>query len=88
MIGVMDVNKIFSYCLAIKTIPIPVNRVHNFPLTAALLVFIVPNVIEAYAAPDVKEHNVCTRCVFFLYLPPRVSVSGESNYGQWQSKVV
>jgi CspA family cold shock protein len=25
-------------------------------------------IIEAYAAPDVKEHNVCTRCVFFFTL--------------------
>jgi len=33
------------------------------------------------------QHNVCTRCVFFLFLPPRVSISGE-HYGQRQSKVV
>ena len=38
----------------------------NFSLTCSLLVFIVRSLIEAYAAPDVKEHNVCTRCVFFF----------------------
>jgi cold shock protein len=30
----------------------------------------VADVIEAYAAPEVKEHNVCTRCVFFFASAP------------------
>ena len=33
-------------------------------------------IIEAYAAPDVTKHNVRT-VVFFLFLSPRASVSGE-----------
>ena len=44
-------------------------------------------IIEAYAAPDVKEHNVCTRCVFFISAPP-VPIFRREHYGQRQSKVV
>jgi len=46
----------------------------QLPLDRIITRFYSPGIIEAYAAPDVKEHNVCTRCVFFFISVPRVSI--------------
>jgi hypothetical protein len=57
-------------------------------LDLCITLFYSAAIIEAYAAPDVTEHNGNVPVVsFFIHPRTRLDLSGE-NYGQRQSKVV